>query len=86
MPQQKGPIKQRPKVEDESIGNPPEKHGPHQPYDESLPGSGGTKGGLNRYAGAGRRGSSGEKHRRAAQPTGGTKENRGKPKGLPGRE
>ncbi|HET9983941.1 MAG TPA: hypothetical protein VFQ38_10155 [Longimicrobiales bacterium] len=50
MPHRKRPITQRPKVEDESIGNPPERHGPHQPYDEALPGKGGRLGGLNRQA------------------------------------
>ncbi len=81
MPQRRKPIKQRPKVEDESTGNPPEKHGPHQPGDEALPGKGGTKAGLNRYAGLGRRGPADEVHRRPPRTTGDTKKNEGKPKG-----
>jgi hypothetical protein len=53
MPQQKQPITQRPKVEDESIGNPREKHGLHRQRDEALPGKGGDKAGLNKYSVAG---------------------------------
>lgn len=48
MPQRKEPIKQRPKVEDESTGKPDEHHGKHQEKDEALPGKGGNKGGLNK--------------------------------------
>lgn len=81
MPKKKEPIKQRPKVEDESTGNPPEKHGKHQPGDEGLPGKGGSKGGLNRYSGVARREGAGSKHRRAPDPGPGTKQNRGRPKG-----
>lgn len=77
MPKRKRPITQRAKVEDESIGNPPDRRGPHQPWDEGLPGRGGTKGGLNRYSGLARRGGGGG-HRRSPQATGGGKENRGK--------
>jgi hypothetical protein len=53
MPQRKKPIKQRPKVEDESTGNPTEYHGKHREQDEALPGRGGTKGGLNKNSGGG---------------------------------
>ena len=53
MPQRPKPIKQRAKSEDESTGNPPGHRGPHQPFDEALPGKGSSKGGLNRQAGAG---------------------------------
>lgn len=66
MPHRRKPIKQRPKFEDESIGNPPERHGPHREDDEALPGSGGDKGGLNKYSGDG---------------TLGTKQNEGLPRG-----
>lgn len=59
MPQSNRPITKRPKVEDESTGEPPaEKHGKHRERDESLPGSGGDKGGLNKQSG-GSRGRSG---------------------------
>ena len=51
MPQQKQPITRRPKVEDESTGRGTEKHGKHREGDEALPGSGGSKGGLNRESG-----------------------------------
>lgn len=81
MPQRRGPIKQRPKVEDESTGNPPERYGPHQPWDEALPGSGGTKAGLNKYSGLGRRTHAKAEHRRPPRVGGDTKENLGKPKG-----
>ena len=54
MPQQKQPIRRKPKVEDESIGQGGEKHGKHREQDEALPGSGGGKGGLNRESGVGR--------------------------------
>jgi hypothetical protein len=50
MPQQKQPITDRPKVEDESTGNGTEFHGTHQQRDEALPGSGGDKAGLNKQA------------------------------------
>jgi hypothetical protein len=80
MPQRKGPIKQRPKVEDESTGNPPEHHGPHQPGDEGLPGRGGTKGGLNKYSGLQGRGKG--SHRHAPGVGGDTKERRRRPKGI----
>lgn len=53
MPQRKKPITRRSKVEDESVGRPTEHHGKHREDDESLPGSGGSKGGLNKQAGAG---------------------------------
>jgi hypothetical protein len=53
MPHRKKPIKQRPKVEDESTGNPREYHGKHGEDDESLPGRGGRKGGLNKASGRG---------------------------------
>lgn len=53
MPKRKGPIKQRPKVEDESTGNPPERHGVHRQGDEALPGKGSRRGGLDKQAGAG---------------------------------
>lgn len=86
MPQAREPIKQRPKVEDESTGNPPEKHGKHREDDEALPGKGGSKGGLNRYSGVGRREGAGSKHRRAPDPTRGRKQNRGRPKGGTGDE
>ena len=52
MPQQKQPITQKPKVEDESIGHAAEKHGKHKEQDEALPGKGSTKGGLNKDSGA----------------------------------
>lgn len=81
MPQKKRPITQRPKVEDESTGNPPDKHGKHREDDEALPGKGGTKAGLNKYSGVARRKKADAEHRRPADPTGGTKENYGKPKG-----
>jgi hypothetical protein len=80
VPQRKEPIKQRPKVEDESTGNPPERHGPHQPWDEALPGSGGTKGGLNKYSGLARRGKGA--HRHSPRVGGDTKERRRRPKGI----
>jgi hypothetical protein len=79
LPQRRKPITQRPKVEDESTGNPPDRRGPHQPWDEALPGRGGTKAGLNRYSGLGRRGSSKTGHRRPPSVGGDTKENLGKP-------
>lgn len=53
MPHRKKPIKQRPKVDDESIGMPREFHGTHRETDEALPGTGGTKGGLNKQSGDG---------------------------------
>lgn len=53
MPQRKKPITQRPKAEDESTGNPPERHGKHRAADEALPGKGGTKAGLNKQSGGG---------------------------------
>lgn len=81
VPQRRKPITRRPKVEDESTGNPPDRRGPHQPWDEGLPGKGGTKGGLNRYSGVARRGSTKTAHRRSPAPGGDTKENRGRPKG-----
>jgi hypothetical protein len=56
MPKQKGPIKQRPTVEDESTGNGSEYHGAHRDDDEGLPGKGSSKGGLNRDSGGGSRG------------------------------
>lgn len=73
MPQEKQPITRRPKVEDESTGNPSEHHGKHQPWDEALPGSGGSKGGLNRQAGAAR-----EKISKKASPSKGRKQNQGR--------
>lgn len=82
MPQRKVPIKQRPKVEDESTGNPPERHGPHQPWDEALPGRGGTKGGLDKYSGLGRRGGGKGSHRHPPRVGGDTKERRRRPKGI----
>lgn len=82
MPQRKRPIVERPKVEDESTGNPPEKHGPHQPWDEALPGRGGTKGGLNRYSGVARRGPAKSAHRQAPGIGGDTKERRRRPRGI----
>ena len=51
MPQQKQPITQKPKVEDEHTGNGAEKHGKHREQDEALPGKGSTKGGLNKQSG-----------------------------------
>lgn len=81
MPQRRKPIKQRPKVEEESIGNPPIRKGKHQPWDEALPGSGGTKGGLNKYSGLGRRTGTKARHRRPPIVGGDTKENLGKPRG-----
>lgn len=81
MPQRKRPITHRPKVEDESTGNPTDRRGPHKDVDEALPGRGGTKGGLNKYSGTGRRGSAGERRRRRPRLKGGTQQNRGKPKG-----
>ena len=52
MPQQKQPITQKPKVEDEHTGHGSEKHGKHREQDEALPGKGSTKGGLNKDSGA----------------------------------
>lgn len=66
MPQRKEPITFRPKTEDESTGNPPGFRGLHRENDEALPGSGGTKGGLNKAAGRG---------------TLGTRQNSGLPRG-----
>jgi hypothetical protein len=80
MPQRKRPLVERVSVEDESTGNPPERHGPHQPWDEALPGRGSTRGGLDKYGGAARRGSAKKVHRHAPGERGG-KQNRGKPKG-----
>jgi hypothetical protein len=51
MPQRKQPIKERPKVEDESTGNGSDYHGKHREEDEALPGKGSTKGGLNKQSG-----------------------------------
>jgi len=51
MPQQKQPITERPRVEDESTGNGSERHGKHREGDEALPGKGSSKGGLNKEAG-----------------------------------
>jgi hypothetical protein len=48
MPQQNRPVTDRPKVEDESVGNGSEQHGRHREGDEALPGRGSGKGGLNR--------------------------------------
>ena len=56
MPQQKRPITERPKVEDESTGNGTEFHGKHREQDEALPGSGGDKAGLNKQSAAGTKG------------------------------
>lgn len=83
MPHAKKPIKQRPRVDDESLGNPPERHGKHREGDDALPGKGSTKGGLNRYSGVSRREGAGSKHRRSPDAAGGTKANRGKPSGSP---
>jgi hypothetical protein len=67
MPQRKQPITEKPKVEDESTGSgASERHGVHRQEDEALPGSGGTKGGLDKTAGDGGRG---------------TKQNEGLPQG-----
>ncbi len=52
MPQEKQPITQKPKVEDEHTGSGSEKHGKHREQDEALPGKGSTKGGLNKDSGA----------------------------------
>lgn len=74
MPQQKRPIVERPKVEDESTGRGTEQHGKHREDDEALAGRGSSKGGLNRDAGRSRegrptRGTPGESSRRpAGQP------------------
>lgn len=66
MPQSNEPIKKRPKVEDESIGEPPaEKTGKHRERDEALPGRGGSKGGLDKESGVDR-----------GTPTKGTKQSR----------
>ena len=70
MPQQKQPITDRPRVDDRTEGD-PEFHGKHSEGDEGLPGAGGTKGGLNRDAGDGSRGS---------------RQNDGRPKGNPPRK
>lgn len=52
MPQRNEPIKERPKVEDESTGpEPAERHGKHRQEDEALPGKGSAKGGMNRESG-----------------------------------
>jgi hypothetical protein len=53
MPKQKQPITQRPKAEDESVGSGGQRKGKHREEDEALPGSGGTKAGLNRASGTG---------------------------------
>jgi hypothetical protein len=53
MPQRKQPITEKPKVEDESTGTGTERHGLHRQNDEALPGSGGTKGGLNKNTSGG---------------------------------
>ena len=51
MPQRNEPITERPKIEDESTGEPTVHHGTHRQEDEALPGSGGDKGGLNKQSG-----------------------------------
>lgn len=81
MPHSKKPIKQRPTVEDESTGNPPDHRGHHRAVDEALPGKAGTKAGLNRYSGVARRVHAKAKHRSAPGPGGGVQQNRGRPKG-----
>lgn len=73
MPHRKKPITFRPKTEDESIGNPPGRRGPHREGDEALPGKGGTKGGLNKASGAGTLGTrqnAGLPHGRSHKPKG----------------
>jgi hypothetical protein len=81
VPQRKRPITQRPKVEDESTGNPPVRRGKHQPWDEALPGKGGTKAGLNKYSGVSRRTHARARHRRPPTVGGGRKENLGRAEG-----
>ena len=76
VPQRREPIKQRPKVEDESTGNGTEVHGKHREDDEALPGKGSALGGLNRASGAGRE-SRGRGDRDERGPSGGTRQNRG---------
>lgn len=66
MPKQHKPITERSRVEDESTGHGTEHHGLHRQDDESLPGKGSRKGGLNRQAGGG---------------TAGTAQNQGRPRG-----
>lgn len=54
MPQSNEPIKRRPKVEDESTGDPDriqERHGKHREEDPGVAGKGSEKGGLNRDSG-----------------------------------
>jgi hypothetical protein len=59
MPQSNRPITDRPKVEDESTGDPgqvEERHGKHREEDPGTDGKGSEKGGMNRDAGPGRPG------------------------------
>jgi hypothetical protein len=59
MPQSNRPITDRPKVEDESTGDPgqvEERHGKHREEDPGTAGKGSEKGGVNRDAGPGRPG------------------------------
>lgn len=59
MPQADRPITHRPKVEDESTGDPAEveeRHGKHREEDPGKDGKGSEKGGLNRDSGEGRPG------------------------------
>lgn len=54
MPQANEPIKKRPKVEDESTGDPEqveERHGKHREEDSGVAGKGSEKGGMNKEAG-----------------------------------
>lgn len=52
MPQRNEPIKERPKVDDETTGNPNPggRHGKHREEDEALPGKNSAKGGLNKQS------------------------------------
>jgi hypothetical protein len=76
MAKQKRPIKQRTDVKKDGIVGVPEHHGKHRETVESLPGHGGTKGGLNRRAGGGNFG----KQQNTSLPKG----HSGKPRGSRG--
>jgi hypothetical protein len=71
MPKQERPITERPNPAEGSVQEPREHHGKHREDDEALPGTGSTKGGLNKGSGAGQK-----------QNTGKPKGDSGKPRGL----
>jgi hypothetical protein len=73
MPKEKEPITQRPNPPEESVEETSEYHGKHRENDEALPGSGGTKGGLNKASDGDARGS----RQNVGQPKGNSGKTRG---------